>query len=151
MARSCSICSRSDAGAINALLAEGRSARSVAVEFSVSEDALQRHAHKHATRQAAQTTAPATGAAGASDPTPSDSLDELVTALRIRALAGNPADTREYRLALAAQSDAKHAAAPQRDLATEPEWVNIRTRMLVALEPFPDARLAIVAALGELG
>ncbi len=39
MARRCSVCSRPDAGAINALLGEGRSARSVAVERGLSEDA----------------------------------------------------------------------------------------------------------------
>jgi hypothetical protein len=79
-----------------------------------------------------------------------DPLDELVKALRVRALAGNPADTREYRLALSAQSDLRHATPPQRDLATEPEWIELRARMLAALEPFAEARLAIVAALGEL-
>jgi hypothetical protein len=138
------------------LLGEGRSARSVAVELALSEDAVQRHAKQHAQRQVPVVPTPAAQpppkptrnqpAVPAGDP-----LDELVTALRVRALAGNPTDTREYRLALAAQSDAKHTAPPQRELATEPEWIELRTRMLVALEPFAEARAAVVAALGEAG
>jgi hypothetical protein len=145
MARACSICSRSDAGAINVLLAEGRSARSVAVERGLSEDAVQRHAHRHvAARQAGPPRAPRRStAAGGADP-----LDELVDALREQALAGNPAIVHQYRLALAAQADLRHATPSARDLASEPEWIVLRTVMLAALEPFPEARQAVADALG---
>ena len=133
----CTVCALPLAGAINELLLAGRSARAVAGEFGVSYDALTRHARNHLAKR----TPPPT-------PVPSgDPLDELVAALRVRALAGNPADTREYRLALQAQAAAHHAAAPSRDLAAEPEWIALRTTMLDALEPFPHARLAIAAAL----
>lgn len=138
MARSCTICTRSDAAAINALLAEGRSARSLAAEIGLSPRALQRHATHHGGR-----TVP-TVPESAADP-----LDELVAALRVRALAGNPADTREYRLALAAQSAARHATAARRSLVDEPEWTALRTRLLAALEPFPEARQAVADALAS--
>lgn len=141
MGQPCSVCGLPTAGAINELLRSGRSARAVAGEFGLSYDAVTRHARNHVSKRPAATV-PADSDA--------DPLDELVKALRVRALAGNPADTREYRLALAAQSDLRHAAPPQRDLATEPEWIEVRTRMLAALEPFAEARLAIVAALGEM-
>lgn len=72
-------------------------------------------------------------------------------ALRVRALAGNPADTREYRLALAAQLDARHAAPPTRALASEPEWIALRAAILAALAPFADARQAVADAIGEPG
>ena len=146
MARACSVCSRPDAGAINALLADGRSARSVALELGLSEDAVQRHAQRHTGRGGPATrphpAAPATVATG-------DPLDELVDALRTQALAGNPALVHQYRLALSAQADVRHAAPPVRDLATEPEWIAVRTAILRALEPFPDARLAVAAAVDE--
>jgi hypothetical protein len=145
MARSCSICSRSDAGAINALLGEGRSARSVAVERGLSEDAVQRHAHRHVV---AQRMAPPPARRRARLETADDPLDELVAALRVRALAGSPSDTREYRLSLAAQADGRHATPSVRDLASEPEWIALRTSMLAALEPFPEARQAVADALG---
>jgi hypothetical protein len=115
----------------------------VALEFGLSDDALGRHARHHVSRPAA----PASSRPRAAEPA-GDPLDELVTALRLRALAGSPADTREYRLALAAQSDARHSAAPQRDLAIEPEWLALRTAMLAALDGFPEARQALADALG---
>jgi hypothetical protein len=141
MARSCSICIRDDAGTINGLLLGGRSARSVAAEFGLSHRALLRHNQNHASRPGAAQL-PAVQPVGDLDP-----LDELVVALRLRALAGNPADTREYRLALAAQQTARHAAASARALADEPEWIALRTRLLALLEPFPEARLALADGL----
>jgi hypothetical protein len=47
-----------------------------------------------------------------------------------------------------AQADAEHAQAPTVDLASEPEWIALRSRLLRALKPFPKARLAAAAALG---
>lgn len=141
MARSCSICSRPDAGAINELLRSGRSARSVALEVGAGEDAVGRHARRHVAR------VPASEPARRREP-PADPLDELLSALRVRALAGDSAAAREYRLALAAQSDIRHAAPPRRDLAAEPEWLELRARILEALEPFRDARLAVADAIG---
>ena len=148
MARSCSICGRVDAGAINALLGEGRSARSIAVELGLSEDAVQRHAQKHVASDriiGIDTARPRRAAEMAADP-----LDELVNALRNQALAGNPAIVHQYRLALAAQADVHHANPPQRDLASEPQWIVLRSAMLQALEPYPAARQAIADALGGL-
>ena len=147
MSRSCSVCSRPEAGTINQHLAEGRSARSLAVEFGVSASAMLRHERNHTASRAAS--APSGGKSLTAAVPSGDPLDELTSALRVRALAGNPADTREYRLALAAQLDAKHAAPPSRDLASEPEWIELRTKMLAALKPFPEARAAIAAAIGE--
>jgi hypothetical protein len=147
MARACTICARPDAGAINALLAEGRSARGIAVERGISEDALQRHAKAHAARRAE---APRERRAAPEAPaTTADPIDELVDALRGEALAGNPAIVHQYRLALQAQAELRNGAAPQRDLATEPEWLALRGRILDALVPYPDARIAVATALGE--
>jgi hypothetical protein len=139
MARSCSICTRPDAGAINELIRAGRSALSVASEFGAGHRALLRHAANHGI--AAVPNRPATPRASG------DPLDELVGALRARALAGDAAAAREYRLALAAQAATHHAIGAQRELAAEPEWIDLRGRILFALEPFAEARLAVAAAL----
>jgi hypothetical protein len=140
MGLACSVCALPTAGAINERLRSGRSARAVAGEYGLSYDALTRHARNHAAHR--PVLAPEHGA-------DADPLDELTAALRLRALAGNPADTREYRLALAAQSAARHATAPARSLVTEPEWIAVRTAILRALEDYPEARLAVAAALAE--
>src|SRR5450759_1902530 len=133
MARSCSICSLPTAGAIAESLASGRSARALAAELGLSHAALLRHARNHLSRSVLFMT---TNSTRPPEPETSrrhnvspglDPLDELTAALRVRALAGNPADTREYRLALAAQAAARHSAAPTRDLASEPDWIALRT------------------------
>jgi len=143
MSRRCSVCSRPDAGAIAALLAEGRSVLGVARELGVSEDALQRHAARHLPpRRAAARPAPPR------DPTGGDPLDELVAALREQALAGHPAIVHQYRLALAAQADGRHQAPPRRALEDEPEWRALRERLLAALSPHPEALAAVLDALG---
>ena len=137
----CTVCRLPLAGAIDELLRSGRPARAIAGEFTISYDALTRHARNHLSKRVPS---PATESTG-------DPLDELVAALRVRALAGNPSDTREYRLALAAQADVRHAAPPARDLDTAPEWIALRTAVLRALEPFVDARLAVADALSAAG
>ena len=147
MGRRCGVCSRPDAGAINAALTEGRSARSVAIERSLSEDAVQRHASRHLVRPTGGAPMPASvrtvPAAGV------EPLDELVDALRTQALAGNPAIVHQYRLALQAQADGKHAAPPTHDIVTDPAWLALRLRLLLALDPFPDAIAAVRVALQE--
>lgn len=142
----CSICSRRDAGAINGLLLEGRSVLSVAREFSLSEDALQNHNRKGHTQRRVIPTIPRAKSAK----TPDDPLDELVILLREQALsggAGNPAIVHQYRLALQTQKEAKNGAPVGRDLEAEPEWIAMRSKMLKALENYPEARIAIAEAL----
>lgn len=148
MGASCTVCRLPSAGSVDELLRSGRSVRSVAVELGISRDALGRHARAHLGRRTALVngSAPVNGLPPVAHP-----LDELVGALRQRALTGDPAVSREYRLAIMAQADAEHAQAPTIDLASQPEWIALRARLLEALEPFPEARLAVVAAIGDTG
>lgn len=195
MARNCSVCSRADAGTINELLLDGRSGRSVAAQFGVSDAAMGRHARHHLVRQPVPVSAtsrrrdapaemlqsgrsvrsvalevglsedalgrhaknhlPASRLASRpprretlANRVANDPLDELVDALRARALAGSDAASREYRLALQAQSAARHAAAPTRDLESEPEFIALQTRLLRLLEPFPEAQQIVADGLG---
>jgi hypothetical protein len=41
-------------------------------------------------------------------------------------------------------------SAPQVNILISPEWVRLRTLILEALEPYPDARLAVAGALRRL-
>ena len=140
MSSPCSVCSHRESAAIDALLLTGSTLRSVAVGYDLSEHAVGRHSRGHLTRPGAT---PALLPADNNDP-----IEELVGHLRNRALAGSDAAAREYRLILG-QLEARNAAAPPRALADEPEWIALRARLLAALEPFPEARLAVAAALHE--
>lgn len=141
MGRPCTICAAGVAGEVTAMLEEGRSVAFVARELAVSEDALGRHVRSHRGRGSR------TRAVAPSDRQPSDPLDELVDALRDRALAGDAALAREYRLALAALEARRAAALVVTAYVDTPEWIGLRTRLLAALEPFPDARRAVADAL----
>jgi hypothetical protein len=136
LGRNCSICSQSSAATINAELRSGRSARSVAIEFGLGEDSMERH-RRHLPSEAESNVTP-TGA---------DPLDEMVNALRPRMLDGHPSLTREYRLAIADRAAAGRAAVPAVDLATTADWIRLRDAMLEALRPWPDARRAIAAVI----
>ena len=140
MARHCTVCAHSSVSSINVLLVERRSARAVARDFGLSYDAVIRHARHHLLRQ----TALDSNAADGEDP-----LAELVASLRSAALrGGDPSAAREYRLALAAQAAQGHTAPPRR-FVDEPEWIHLRTLILVALEPYPEPRLAVAEAIRE--
>jgi hypothetical protein len=138
MSTQCGVCRLPAAGAIDEALRSGRTARDVAAEYALSYDAVTRHARNHLARRMVETAITTNG---------TDPLDELVATLRVKALAGDPAIVREYRLALAAQTAAAHANAPVMDLTATAEWIEVRTRILEILEAHPDALAAMRGAL----
>ncbi len=145
--RPCSICARPDITRLNEMLAEpGRSERGIAAELGISRASLQRHAARHLPSRAisgqpSQIEPLAPGA---------DPIEELVSSLRVRALAGDPTAMREYRLSLTAQSQVRLAEARPRRVVDEPEWIRLRSAILAALQPFPEARRALADAVRAL-
>lgn len=137
MSRSCATCSDPRLADIDGLLAAGRSARSLAIEFGLPPDSVKRHARNHLARGTVEPRQPG-----------ADPLDELVAALRTRALSGDPAAAREYRLSMSAQA-ANRAAPAAPDLVESSEWIDLRTAILGALAAFPEARQAVADAIGE--
>ncbi len=90
-------------------------------------------------------------------------LDQLKTA-REKALsflgkAENAGDTRAYgppsnylreireQIKLWAELEGKLAAQPQINILVNPQWIELRTLILNALEPYPEAREAVVHAI----
>jgi hypothetical protein len=58
---------------------------------------------------------------------------------------------REYRLTLEGLAKSENAQAPQVDLTATSEWRRLRTAVLDALGPFPEARQAVADAIGRMG
>ncbi len=105
------------------------------MQFRLGDRAMQRHASQHAPARSV-----ASGDA-------TDAFAELTEATREPALRGSNAGmTREYRLLLEAQAKRSAVAVPY-NVLTDPEWLALRTRILRALEPFPEARAAVAEAL----
>ncbi len=154
--RKCSVCQHPDADEINARLIGGQPLRNIAEQFSVSLAALHRHKTQHLPAHLAK-------AQDAKDVACADSLLAQVRTLQEKALGilDKAEGTGDLRGATAAIREARECLALLAKLTGElderaqvnvlvlsPEWLALRARILVALEPYPDARLALVSALG---
>ena len=99
----CTVCRHPERGRIDARIAGGESASAIAAEFGLNKMSVSRHLRNHM----AEAGSPASSA-----------LDELVDALRVRALGGDVGAAREYRLSLQALEASRAATRPASDLLT---------------------------------
>lgn len=157
MPRPSSIENHPERAAIEAALLEGKlTYREISGRFGVSKSALDRHREK-----LAPTIAKAQGAAEAAH---ADTLLEQVQNLQGKALgilekaeaAGDLrtslAAIREARgnLELLARLLGELQESTTVNVLVSPVWVEVRSVVIKALEPFPDARLAVARALEAL-
>lgn len=151
--RPCTVCSHPAREEIDNFLAAGCAASTVAWVFGLGARSVRRHAANHL---------PAMLKQAALDDRAGQALDVLAEVKRLYWKTVNileKADT-PPRVALAAIREARETLTlvgrlggpddrPPFDLATHPEWVTVRTILLRALEPFPEARAAAAEALLE--
>jgi hypothetical protein len=149
----CHVCFHPEVRAIDAAIRAGLSQRKVAAKFEVGRDSIQRHiANGHL--------APAEG------PAPQPLRERLATtdleaiwalcddlearsakAMSDTAWTALANSRRQAYVALhKAEEAAGHHVRRRIDLAKEPEWIELRQRLLHALEPFRDAHEAFLAA-----
>ena len=161
MAQACTVCTHPDAVLINeALIIEKVSNRSVAKQYGVDHNAVQRH-RKHVPQLLVK-------ASQAMEVAQADDLLDQVRDLQRRALTildkAEAAD--ELRTALAAIAQArgnlellgKLAGELQQEGATNiqialvehPDYARLRAAVVGALEEHPEARWAVAAALKEI-
>lgn len=157
MPRKCSICEHPQAEEINTALLNGVSLRNIAERYSVSKTALHRHKESHLPADLVK-------AQEAQEVAKADSLLDQVAELRDKALAilAKAEQAGDLRTALQGVREAKGClellAKLQGELAQEgtvnitisPQWLSLRTVILQALEPYPEARLKLAAALREV-
>lgn len=156
MARPCSVCSHPERGAIDAALVAGGSFRDIAGQYRISKSALARHKDSHIPSALAQ-------AREAQEVAQADNLLGQVRDLQARALGilARAEKTGNLRVALGAIREARGNLGLLAKLLGElqqegtvniilaPEWVELRTVILTALTPYPDARLAVAHALED--
>ena len=159
MPRVCSICTHAQRADIDKALASGQVPAAVSALFRVSEDAVTRHKARHLPAALAK-------AQDAHEVATADGLLRELLALRDRAYtlletAESAGDVRtalmgirEARECLALMGriagELKDAPTVQVAVVTSPEWVAIRSAMMDALRPYPDAQQAVSAALLRL-
>jgi hypothetical protein len=155
MPRSCTICEHTDRDAIEDAFIAGAPKRRIASQYGVSERAVRYHLREHLPVLLAL-------ARDAERASRADSLLDRIEALQSRTLAVLEAteETHDHRVALAAIREARGNLeligevtkeldrTPTLNLHLNPEWMELRTVIVGALEPHPDARGAVLRALG---
>ena len=155
----CSLCAHPDVADIDAALAAGGSRRAVSQRFGVGEASVQRHRADHLSP--ALVTA-ATNAAEAQRfvtlidrlELQATRLERVIEAQEAKGSVGTMlAAIRELRAMLELLGKATGELKPDGvhvtlNLATNPEWLEVQRRLLDALAPYPEARIAVAAALG---
>lgn len=158
MPRACTVCTHEERDAIDAALVGGGLNRAVARQYGLSKDAVARHRDEHLP-------VALTAAKGAEDAARADDLLAQVRQLQVRAhrILEKAEATGDLRAALGAIREARGNLEllakllgelndqPTVNVMVSPEWVSIRTVVLGALGPFPDARAAVADRLLALG
>jgi hypothetical protein len=157
--RRCTVCTHSEVEAINKALVGGEPYRSVANRYeSLSQAAVHRHEENHLPATLAK-------AREAEEVAHADDLLAGVRSLHERTLAILEAaeETRQNRTALAAIREArsnlellakllgKLDERPQVNLTVSLEWLELRAVIVGALEPYSEARGAVLRAIEEVG
>ncbi len=160
MPRSCTVCEHPERGALDKALAAGASNRSVASLYDVSEAAVRRHKGNHL---------PARVAKAQEEEDVREALDvvkqlKVINAASLNILEeareqGKPStalqavDRIHKQIELQAKLLGELDDRPQVNVLVSPEWLELRTVVVAALEPYPDARGSVLRALegGENG
>ena len=159
MAGRCTVCTHPEVEAINAALLKGEPKRRIAADYGLSETSVHRHAARHLP-------ATLTKAAEAEQVASADNLLAQLHALQVSTLAILDKQSKaggDDRIALSAIREARSNLdllgrllgqldnAPKiAVLVNNPEWLTLRTVILTALEPYPEAREAVIDGLKRL-
>ena len=157
MGRQCTVCAHKDLDEINKLLLCSDSYRDLARQFGLSKDALARHKESHIPEELLKSN-------DIQEIAKADVLLVQLGEIREKTLslldkAEQAADTRVYgapvaylreareQIKLIAELEGRLASQPQVTIINSPQWVELRTLIITALEPYPKAREAVVHAI----
>ena len=153
----CSICIHPAREAIDLALVAGESGKKIAAKYrDISDDSLTRHRAAHLPRELAK--------AKEAEVVRADSLLDRLLALNreTAAILREARAAKDNELALKAIARAEKQIELEGRLIGElsegqtinilvaPEWLNLRVVILRALEPYPEARIALAAAIAEV-
>jgi hypothetical protein len=157
MGRICTVCNHPNRANIEAAIVAGTPNRDIACQFNVGRMAVQRHAAEHIAQEIKQSQQA------------KEEVHALDVARQLRemntvslAILQEARKAKENELALKAidrvckqlELQAKllgYIDQPQVNIWVSPEWGAIRTAIIQALMPFQDAKIAVAAALAQVG
>jgi hypothetical protein len=152
--RSCNVCTHPEREAIDKALVGDAALPELAALYRVSDDSLGRHRANHLPAKLVM-------AEAAAEVARADDLLDQVRGLQRRALdiLDKAEETGELRTALSAIREARGNLEllakllgelderPQVNVLLSPEWVELRAVIVTALEPYSEARRAVLRAL----
>ena len=168
MGRPCSICGHPKLEEINKQLLDKPNFRAISRQFDVGRKPLENHLSNHISNEllksedakealkADNTFAEYQKARTRIETLQTRTYDLLTKAESaenhnacigyIREARGQEGELREQRKLLA-ELEGKLATQPQINITLNAEWISLRTTIITALEPFPDAKEAVVHAI----
>jgi hypothetical protein len=158
LGRICTICSHEERHPINVALVRREPYRHIASHYGVSTAALQRHSREHIPKLLLE----------AFDGLVRRDAEDLAGELarvkedvhRLKMKAEEDGDLRTALLGcdkalraleLQAKVEQLIQTAPQINILMTPEWVSLRTRLIYALDAYPEARGSVLRALESGG
>lgn len=161
MPRVCTICTHDQRDEIDAAIVSGAPYRQIAERFGTSESAMYRHKNDHASKRVAARVAKAQDAKDVAD---ADDLLAQIKALRNRSIGilQKAEQAGDYRTALMGIREARGCVETLMEVEGEldrrgvvnvvinPQWVELRTVIIGALEGHPEALRAVSGALASI-
>ena len=158
MPRVCTACTHPEAHTINVALVQREAYRRIAAQYGLSEPAVRRHAKEHLPELLVK-------AKNAAEIAEADDLLSRIEALQSRTLAVLEAaeGTGSHSVALAAIREARSnleligrvtkelESVPTLNLHLNPVWLELRTVIVAALEPYSEARGHVLRAIEGVG
>jgi hypothetical protein len=158
MPRRCTVCSHAEREAIDEALVAGTALSALSAKYRVSEDAVGRHKSNHLPAKLVM-------AEKAAELAVADNLLTQVRDLQARAygILDKAEGAGDLRTALGAIREARGNLEllakllgelderPIVNLNVSPEWLELRTVIVGALEPHPEARGAVLSAIEGAG
>ena len=156
--RKCSVCTHGEREAIDLALINRESYRDVARRFDVSRSAVERHTREHLPKSLSRAREAETVASASH-------LLAVVVNLQGRAMGilDGAEKAGDLRTALSAIREARGCIellarlagelhqTRHVDITVSPVWIEVRSKVLESLTPYPDARRAVAGALMEGG
>lgn len=153
----CSVCTHPACAAVDEALAAGTALAALSRTYGLSSDALARHKARHLPTTMAQATQ-------AAEVLRADDLLQQARDLQSKALSilDQAEEAGDLRTAVAANREARGCLEllarllgeidnrPQVNLFVSPQWTSALQVVMVALQPYPDARIAVADRLAEL-
>jgi hypothetical protein len=163
MPRACTVCAHPKVGEINLQLAiEANPNRQIASQYGLNEAAVRRHRANHLPKEVVK-------ARQVQEGLNADAIWKQLQSINITTLniLKDAREKQDHDLALRAIARAEKQAelimrllgeldeSPKLNvnvaLVSTPQWVTIRTMLVQALLPYPEARAAVAKALQDLG